>query len=157
MWVWSLGREDPLEEEMAAHSSILAWRTPWTEELGGLLPMGLQRVRHGWATEHIVHLSWYSTHPTGFSMLTMGATQPPFNSRTFLPLQKETLNRSSHPLPPQPLATPHWCYRSTCSGQFILTYMKSYNVSPFVSGIFHLAYFWASSLHFFLRLDNTPS
>ena len=36
MWVRSSGGEDPLEEEMATHSSILAWRTPWTEELGGL-------------------------------------------------------------------------------------------------------------------------
>ena len=35
-WVRSLGREDPLEKEMATHSSILAWRIPWTEELGGL-------------------------------------------------------------------------------------------------------------------------
>ena len=35
-WVWSLGREDPLEEGMATHSSILAWRIPWTEEAGGL-------------------------------------------------------------------------------------------------------------------------
>ena len=35
-----LGREDPLEEEMATHSSILAWRIPWTEEPGGLQPMG---------------------------------------------------------------------------------------------------------------------
>ena len=38
--VRSLGREDPLEEEMAPHSSILAWRIPWTEEPGGLQPMG---------------------------------------------------------------------------------------------------------------------
>ena len=36
MWVQSLSQEDPLEEEIATHSSILAWRTPWTEELGGL-------------------------------------------------------------------------------------------------------------------------
>ena len=35
-WVRSLGQEDPLEKEMATHSSILAWRIPWTEELGGL-------------------------------------------------------------------------------------------------------------------------
>ena len=41
-----LGREDPLEKEMATHSSILAWRIPWTEEPGGLQSMGLQRVRH---------------------------------------------------------------------------------------------------------------
>ena len=38
--------EDPLEKEMATHSSILAWRTPWTEEPGGLQSMGSQRVRH---------------------------------------------------------------------------------------------------------------
>ena len=46
--VRSLGREDPLEEEMATHSSILAWKIPWTEELGGLQSMGLQRVGHDW-------------------------------------------------------------------------------------------------------------
>ena len=45
-WIQSLGQEDPLEEEMATHSSILAWRIPWTEEPGGLQSMGLQRVRH---------------------------------------------------------------------------------------------------------------
>ena len=41
-WVQSLGREDALEKEMATHSSILAWRIPWTEELGGLQFMGSQ-------------------------------------------------------------------------------------------------------------------
>ena len=40
MWVQFLGREDPLEEDMATHSNILAWKTPWTEEPGGLQPMG---------------------------------------------------------------------------------------------------------------------
>ena len=44
--VQSLGWEDPLEKEMATHSSILAWRIPWTEEPGGLQPIGSQRVRH---------------------------------------------------------------------------------------------------------------
>ena len=39
-WVQSLGREDPLEKEMATHSSILAWRIPWTKELGGLQSTG---------------------------------------------------------------------------------------------------------------------
>ena len=43
-WVGSLGQEDPLEEEMTAHSSILAWRIPWTEEPGRLQSMGSQRV-----------------------------------------------------------------------------------------------------------------
>ena len=45
-WVQSLGRKDPLEEGMATHSSILAWRIPWTDEHGGLRSMGLQRVGH---------------------------------------------------------------------------------------------------------------
>ena len=45
-WVQSLGWEDPLEKEMATHSSILAWRSPWTEELGGLQLTGSQRVGH---------------------------------------------------------------------------------------------------------------
>ena len=45
-WVRSLGLEDPLEEEMATHSSILAWRIPWIEEPGSLQSMGLQRVKH---------------------------------------------------------------------------------------------------------------
>ena len=44
--VRSLGRDDPLEEEMATHSSILAWRIPWMEEHGGLQSMGSQRVGH---------------------------------------------------------------------------------------------------------------
>ena len=45
-WVRSLGQEDPLEKGMATHSSIFAWRIPWTEEPGGLQSTGLQRVGH---------------------------------------------------------------------------------------------------------------
>ena len=45
-WVQSLGQEDPLEKEMATHSSVLAWRIPWTEEPSRLQSMGLQRVGH---------------------------------------------------------------------------------------------------------------
>ena len=51
MQVQSLGREDPLEEEMATHSSILAWEIPGTEEPGGLQFMGSQRAGHDLATE----------------------------------------------------------------------------------------------------------
>ena len=48
-WVQPLGREDPLEEEMATHSRILAWETPWTEG-----PSGLQSiVRHDWVTKQV--------------------------------------------------------------------------------------------------------
>ena len=49
MWIHFLGREDPLEEDMATHSSIIPWRIPWTEEPGGLQPMGSQRIRHDWS------------------------------------------------------------------------------------------------------------
>ena len=49
MRVRSLGQEDPLEEDMATHSSILAWRIPWTGEPGRLQPMGSQRVGHDWS------------------------------------------------------------------------------------------------------------
>ena len=45
-WVRSLGQGDPLEKEMATHSSILAWEIPWTEEPGRLQSMGSQQVRH---------------------------------------------------------------------------------------------------------------
>ena len=49
-WVRSLGWEDLLEKGMATHSSILAWRIPWTEEPGRLQSMDSQRVRHDWVT-----------------------------------------------------------------------------------------------------------
>ena len=49
-WVRSLGWEDPLEKEMAAHSSILAWKSPWTAEPDRLPSMGSQRVGHDWVT-----------------------------------------------------------------------------------------------------------
>ena len=53
------GQEDPLEEGMATHSSILAWRIPWTEEPGGLQFMGSQRVRHDWMTNTQTQLGYY--------------------------------------------------------------------------------------------------
>ena len=61
-WVQSLGREDPLEKEMATHSSILAWRIPWTEEPGRLQSTGSQRVGHNWATSpSFLHLHELTT------------------------------------------------------------------------------------------------
>ena len=63
MWetqVWSLGWEDPLEKETATHSSILAWKIPWTKEPGWLLSMGLQRVGHDWATSLSLSLCTWS-------------------------------------------------------------------------------------------------
>ena len=55
-WVLSPGWEEPLEKEMASHSSILAWKIPWTEEPGGLQSKGLQRVGCNLATEYKVNM-----------------------------------------------------------------------------------------------------
>ena len=64
MWVKSLGQEDPLEEKMATHSSIFDGRISWTEEPGGLQPMGLQRVEHNRASEHFTYfcVSFFLNH-----------------------------------------------------------------------------------------------
>jgi len=78
-WVWSLGWEDPLEEEMAIHSRILAWKIPWTEEPGGLQSMGLQRVGHDywqhprpWALFHSVkHWLYFRVAASGGAAVVM--------------------------------------------------------------------------------------
>ena len=70
MQIQSLGQEVPLEKGMAAHSSVLAWRMPWTEEPGGLQSMGLQRVRvtkqQQWNTDRIVCRNITDGHTWGF-------------------------------------------------------------------------------------------
>ena len=61
-----LSWEDPLEKGMATHSTILAWRIPWTEEPGGLQPTRLQRVRHDWATNtQTIFCNKNLDHPEG--------------------------------------------------------------------------------------------
>ena len=66
--VWSLGRENPLEEKIRTHTSIPAWRIPWTEEPGRLESMGLQRVRPDWActqgrsVAQTSHVEWTMMH-----------------------------------------------------------------------------------------------
>ena len=62
-WTQSLGWEDPLEKEMATHSSILAWRIPWTEEPGRLQPVGSQRQWLDWETNTFISLSSISYFP----------------------------------------------------------------------------------------------
>ena len=66
-WVWSLGREDPLEEEMATYSGILAWRIPWTEDSGGLQSMGSQRVGHNRVTNTHTHTHTHTNTLTYFT------------------------------------------------------------------------------------------
>ena len=58
MWVRFLGQEDPLEKAMTIHSSILAWKIPWTEEHGGLQSTGSQRVRHDRRDQAHIAMSW---------------------------------------------------------------------------------------------------
>ena len=61
--VWSLGSEDSLKKDMATHSSILAWRIPWTEESGRLKSVGLQSVRHNWETNtFILYIDAWDVH-----------------------------------------------------------------------------------------------
>ena len=71
--VWSLGQEDPLEKGIATHSSILAWRSPWTEEPGGLQSMGSQTAEDDWVTNttsteipHILMVPNYQENTLGF-------------------------------------------------------------------------------------------
>ena len=73
---WSLGWEDPMQKEMATHSSILAWEIPWTEKPGSLQSMGVQKVRHNWVTKQQSKFSirspFISHHSTeGDSVLTL--------------------------------------------------------------------------------------
>ena len=93
--IWSLGPEDPLEKEMATHSSILAWRIPWTEEPGGLQPMELQRVRHD------------STHMHSREMLEARSI-----SWSFLHLEGNTQSRVEKE-PSCEASAPPWPYSAT--------------------------------------------
>ena len=82
MWetqVRSLGREDPLETEMATHSSILAWRIPWTEEPGRLQSMGSQRVGHDWATSQTLN-NWCF-----WTVVLENTLESPLDSKEFKP------------------------------------------------------------------------
>ena len=68
-WVRFLGREDPLEKEMATHSSTLAWKLPWLEEPGRLSSMGSRRVGHNWATSLQPSIQGLSLYGHGFSLI----------------------------------------------------------------------------------------
>ena len=72
-WVQSLGRKDHLEEDMATHSSILAWRIPMDRGAGGLQSMGSQRIRRKWATKHSTRkYAFGSFSSLSFSVLVSG-------------------------------------------------------------------------------------
>ena len=68
-WVRCLGWEDPLEKVMATHSSILAWRIPWTEESGSLQSIGSQKVRHNWEIFTFTQYPFFFKHKNFFPYL----------------------------------------------------------------------------------------
>jgi len=76
-WVWSLGQEDPLEKGMASHSSILAWRIPWTEP-GGLQSTGSQRLRSNLVSNTFTFLSLGKTHLRFICVLYISVVGFPF-------------------------------------------------------------------------------
>ena len=79
-WIQSLGWEDPLEKEMVTHSSILTWKTPWTEELGRLQSMGSQRVRPDWETSTFTfNAKWQKHLPLQALPSLMELTVPKFS------------------------------------------------------------------------------
>ena len=84
MWVQSLGQEDSLEEGMATHSSILAWRIPWTKEPGGLQSIGSQRVGYNWShrtcSHTYINLSHLSICSVTKKKRNMGAANDKINS-----------------------------------------------------------------------------
>ena len=86
-WVQFLGWEDALEKEMATHSSILAWRIPWTEEPGGLQSTGSQRVGHDWAQTWCLNLT-YSNYCFSMYILLMPNSQLSFIPFFFLKKDK---------------------------------------------------------------------
>ena len=77
MGVQSLGWEDPLEEDTATHSSVLAWRIPWTEEPGGLQSIGSQRVGYNWSWTQPKQLSMHAQ--TLDRVLAKSRPLPPFS------------------------------------------------------------------------------
>ena len=126
-WVWSLGWKDPLEEGMATHSSILAWRIPWTEEPGGLQSKGSQRVGHEWVTERsTAPLSSYNKRgPLHFS----GLQAVPCYIVTWLGLVVQTSGKPWFPLGIGTMQIP----RSACAQQaWNLTEEVAWNPGGFI-------------------------
>ena len=140
-WVWSLGWEDPLEEDIATHSSILAWRIPWTEEPGGLQSMWSQRVGHNWSawahvqawkfnlTMYILRFRYVFSH----SGLCLSSCVAGYNMIHFTPLQTLGLSRSCYSLADQlelnpDFSRPNKKYTWTDVGQLVQKLKKEWNM-----------------------------
>ena len=112
--VQSLSQEDPLEKKMVIHSSILAWRIPWTEEPGRLQSMGLRTVGHDWATRHIIYVivETFSISSVQFSSVAQSCPTlcNPMNCSTpGLPVHHQPgVHSNSHP-------SSRWCHPAISS------------------------------------------
>ena len=95
-WVRSLGREDSLEKKIATHSSILAWRIPWTEESGGLQSMRSQRVGH---VSNLSNLSLKSVHPSNQDPSRRASQGPPRDLPHLDDLRAQLLSSDALPVP----------------------------------------------------------
>ena len=94
--VWCLGWEDPLEKEMVTHSSILAWKIPWTEEPGRLQSMASQRVGHDWGTSQFkIHKNGTGNEDNGDLLQKVPCTALPHSVPQTL--QQATTDLSLHP------------------------------------------------------------
>ena len=90
--VRSVGREDPQEKGMAAHSSILPWRIPWTEEPGGLMSTGSQRVGNVWVTMHSIYLRWdWAKHFIWLSLISKMRIITPY--KTMVNIKQDHANK----------------------------------------------------------------
>ena len=99
MRVWSLGWEDPPEKETATHSSILAWRIPWSEEPGRLQSIGSQRVRHDWVTS-LSSLPGGSEEPGGLQSMESQKVGHNWVTNTFFHFQGLITSQRTHLLIP---------------------------------------------------------
>ena len=125
-WALFLGQEDPLEKGMATHSSILAWRIPWTQKPGGLQSMGSQRAGHSWATN--THIQFSSVVSDSLRPHGLQHTRPPCPSPT------PRVYSNSCPLS-------QWCHPTISSS---VDPFSSYPQSFPASGSFQMSQLFAS-------------
>ena len=109
--VQSLGREDPMEKDVATLSSILAWRIPWTEEPGGLQSIGSQRVGHSWSdlagTAHILNIISTGSQDKGFNeTFTWFVSTKSWDSRVNLQITPTSLRTRRRHWRPTPVLLP---------------------------------------------------